>query len=825
MRFCNRKRTPEVAQKRRFPVNSMPIQSSGATPSMVELYTRLLEKQELTPRARILSQWVADLIPGSAANVYRLADLPDGAAWVFLAGAGETSVSDETVPIEQGTLGLLARELRPIRFEGKTLAREEYAHLHIRRTVQSLTYIPMQHNDELAGAIEVLNFDSDLTDEQMNKLQDVAEIAGSAIWSAQIYEQERQNTLNSITRLTQLYDIEKVFSSTLEMDKLLPIIGSKVLEMLECEAVNVWLLEPDESLRLMHQAGLDATVKENELQRPGEGVPGDVSDNGEPVLISEQDDPRLLRRNEGVPEEGKVQSLIAAAILDQQALVGVIEAINKLGEHPFDDDELFTLSRLSESAAIALHNASLLAAERKVEVLETLVRVSHEITSTLDLDRVLQAVVNGPASVIPYERAAIGLEERGRVRLRAVSGSVEFNPEDPQIVELSNMLQWASLLQHPELIAQHGEEISSDREATRAKFRHYFAETGMRAFHAVPLADDEGRVGVLSFESSNPDFLTPGHLEMIKVLASQATVALRNASLYKEVPFIGVLQPLVERKRKFLALEKHRRTLLAAGTALAALFLALFPLPLRVDGPAVIAPAHAAHIGVEVEGVVRQVNVREGDRVRKGTVLGSLEDWDYRSALASAQAKREIAITLMNRALAANDGTEAGIQQAQAEYWTAEVARAQKRLDQTILRSPIDGVVATPHLENIVGRKLKYEDLFADIIDDSQAQVDVSIDQMDVGLVAVGQKARIKLDGFPARTFMGQVVVVSPVARLDGDARTFWARVGVPNPDNVLRAGMQGRGKVSTGWRPAGEVFFREPAMWIWAKLWDWFGW
>jgi len=56
----------------------------------------------------------------------------------------------------------------------------------------------------------------------------------------------------------------------------------------------------------------------------------------------------------------------------------------------------------------------------------------------------------------------------------------------------------------------------------------------MRAFQAVPLADEEGRVGVLSFESSDPNFLTVAHLEIIKVLTSQATVALRNASLYKE---------------------------------------------------------------------------------------------------------------------------------------------------------------------------------------------------------------------------------------------------------------------------------------------------
>jgi GAF domain-containing protein len=87
----------------------------------------------------------------------------------------------------------------------------------------------------------------------------------------------------------------------------------------------------------------------------------------------------------------------------------------------------------------------------------------------------------------------------------------------------------------------------------------------MRAFYALPLIDDQGRLGVLSFESSDPDFLTVAHLEIIKVLAGQATVALRNASLYREVPFINLLEPLLQRKKRFLALEKRRRWLMIAG--------------------------------------------------------------------------------------------------------------------------------------------------------------------------------------------------------------------------------------------------------------------
>jgi RND family efflux transporter MFP subunit len=763
-------------------------------------------------------------MPGNAVNLYAITALAEGDVWTVIATAGETAVPEATIPLQSGTLGVLARELKPLLFEGNNLSREEYAHVNVRRTLRSLSYLPLIQNEELIGAIEILSFEDELSAAHMNDLGVVAEVASGALYGAQIYQEEHHDTLASITRLTQLYDIEKVFSSTLEMDHLLPIIGSKVREMLDCEAVNVWLLEPDESLRLMHQSGSDPTVREGASQKPGEGVPGDVSDNGEPVLIALSDDERLIRRNQGI-DQGRVMSLIVAPMMDQESLVGVLEATNKLDGTAFDDDDLFTLSRLTESASIALHNASLLAAERKVEILETLVTVSHEITSTLDLDRVLQAVVNGPATVIPYERAAIALEQRGRIQLRAVSGVTEFNPHDPQIVALSQILQWASLLQEPDTICQRGEEISAEREETRAKFQHYFSQSGMRAFHAVPLADEEGRVGVLSFESSDPNFLTVAHLEMIKVLASQATVALRNASLYKEVPFIGVLQPLIQKKRKFLALEKHRRAMVVASACVVVLFLVLFPLPLRVDGSATVAPGHAARVGAEVEGVVKLVTVKEGDSVRKGGVIGALEDWDYRAALAAARAKRETAVALMSRALAANDGTEAGIQQAQADYWTAELVRAQQRLDRTLVRSPIDGVVATPHLENMVGRKLKVGETLADIVDNSQVLVDLTIDQTDIALVAAGEKARIKLDGFPSRTFQGEVVVISPLGRLDQDTSVFYARIAVSNPGSMLRAGMQGRGKVSTGWHPAGKVFFRQPVMWVWSKLWNWFGW
>jgi len=152
----------------------------------------------------------------------------------------------------------------------------------------------------------------------------------------------------------------------------------------------------------------------------------------------------------------------------------------------------------------------------------------------------LQTIVNAPQAVIPYERGAIALEHRGRFKLSAVTGTTQVNVDHPDIAPLNDLLQWVSLSQEVLHVRQRGDEVDADRAETAAKFKNYFAQSGMRGFYAMPLIDDTGRVGVLRSNRVIPIFLSPAHIEILQLLASQATVALRNAQMYKEVPFISV---------------------------------------------------------------------------------------------------------------------------------------------------------------------------------------------------------------------------------------------------------------------------------------------
>lgn len=781
-----------------------------------EFAGRLLAEREVAPRARVIVAEASRRLAGASVTVY-LFNPDTEPRWSSKASVGDISAPAEC---EALTLAMVAEQQEPLLLSGADLVREHYAHLDVRRTVVSLAYVPLVQGRKLLGVIEAVSLERVLGAADLASLSDLCELSSRAIASALAYEDERNRNFETITRLTSFYDIERVFHSTLRIDELLPIVTSKIRELLPCDAVHLWMVEGD-SLVLHARDGQDPTLNIGAVDDPAVQR---VSENGESLLVNDPADSLLQAREAANP--GFVRGLLAVPLVESEALVGVLECVNKADGAEFDDDDQFLLATMAESAAGALHNASLWEAERKVEILETLVDVSQEITATLNLDRVLQVLVNAPQRVMEYDRASVALYEKRKVIVKAISGKTEIIAADPSIRLLADVLEWAIAIEDPLSVttAEDG-SVVADRQETRAKFAEYFKANNSRSWYSIPLADDQGKMGILVFESTHDEFLGEAQFEIIKVLAAQATVALRNASLYTEVPFIGVLQPILHKKQQFAAMDSRRRTRYAVLAVAVALFLIFVPLPMRVQGVATVAPLRTAQVQAEEDGVVRRVYVHEGDVVKKGAVLAEMEDWALRSALAAAVAKRDAALSAMDRALASNDGAQAGVQHVEADYWKAEVQRAQDRLDHTRLRSPIDGIVSTPYVENTAGRKLAAGDTFAQVVDTSQASVDVQVDQSDLPLVNEGEGAVVKLTAFPTRRFKGQVRIVSPTSGPEADARVFFARVDVPNGEGLIRDGMQGQAKVFTGWRPAGYVLFRGIGMWGWTKLWKWFGW
>ena len=590
----------------------------------------------------------------------------------------------------------------------------------------------------------------------MQSLDGLAELAVIALGSAEQYEEQRQNLLDSIHRLTQLYDLEKSLNETLDFEPLLELIPVKVAAMLPCQAIHLWMFDGGR-LRLVSAWGADATAEVGATEGAGEGYVGDMAEEGVPLLINDYEDPRLATRNERAGEGSPITNALLVPLIEHEqngggeSELGVLEAVNKAGGAPFSEDDLFFMNSMSETVSSALKNASLMYAERKLEILQALVQVSSEITSTLRLDRLLQIIVNSPQSVLPFERCSIALDNRGRLQLKAVSGMENIPVGEFQVERLRELLLWLSSYDRPLLVRQHGEEPETEDPRTRATLAKHFEASGYRALFALPLSDDQGRVGLLLYESSDPDFLEQAHIEMIKVLAGQTTVAIRNALLYREVPLINLLEPLVQRKQAFLRSERKRQGIILGSIAAAILLLIFCPLPLRISGTAVVAPQSVVTLAAPVEGTIANVYAREGQHVRRGEVLGTMDDWSWRNQLTAAQAKYEAAMLAMQGDLARHSA-QAGEERTQADFLRAEMERTRLRIANAQLRSPIDGVVMTPDLQNAVGEHLDAGATFARVLNLASARINIAVDQQDAHLVQSGQTAAVKLDSFPAQT-------------------------------------------------------------------------
>lgn len=798
---------------------------SPVNDSAVKVGAQLLSAPDTTSRAAIIASAVIAQLPNCACAVHRFQEDDEASAWTMIALGGD--IVPEPTAIGSGNrlmAPLVLDTPEVLIYSGADILREDYAHLHISRSVSSIAYVPLLLEEQLIGAIEILWFSGTPRLHDLETISQLAQLAPYAIVAAEASEAQRQDLLESVHRMSQLYDLEKSLNAMLDFDGLTALIPKKTAAMLPCRAIHLWMFD-GEVLRLISAEGEDATVAVGMTQAAGEGYVADMAEEGESLLIDDPEDERLVRRNAVVDPETEfapITDALLVPLLQDEAEIGVVEAVNREGR-PFDDDDQFLLMSMAETIASALKNASLMMAERKLEILKALVNVSSEITSTLRLDRLLNIIVNSPQNVLPYERCSIALDQRGKLQLKAVSGMAALPLGDINVERLNQLMRWLSTqaeLVHLRKVDDSDGETQSELPLPVAE---YFNATGLRSIYATPLSDDQGRVGVLVYESSDVDFLDVPHIEMIKILSGQATVAIRNAMLYREVPLISLIEPMMRKKRALL--NNRRSRWMTIGIVFeCALFLSFFPLPMRVSGDAVVAPQHMVTIAAPVDGNVTQVLAHEGQRVSAGEVLGAMNDWQWRADLASTEAKDREAMLVMQNDLA-HGSAQAGADRTQEEFLQAEVTRARSRIDGAQLRSPIDGVVVTPDLENEAGKHLDAGTTFAQVLDLSSAIIQVSVPQSDTVLLNPGQNVAVKLDSYPQRIWRGQVAVVSPQANAGNGERTFTVEVPLSNPDASLRSGMTGRAKISLGWKPAGYVLLRTPALWAWQTLWNWIGW
>jgi len=249
-------------------------------------------------------------------------------------------------------------------------------------------------------------------------------------------------------------------------------------------------------------------------------------------------------------------------------------------------------------------------------------------------------------------------------------------------------------------------------------------------------------------------------------------------------------------------------------------------LTLLVTATGNLEPTNQVLVGIEVSGTIKSVAVDHNDLVKAGQVLARLDTGKLEARILQSEAVLESArarllqaragfreagqvmerLQLIRQSSAGRlpsihdlDAAEAVLKRAEADKALAEasIAEATARLqldridlEKSMVVSPIDGVVLKRSADQTVAASFQSPELFTLAENLTQMELQVNVDEADVGQVETGQAATFTVDAYPDRIFPARITQVRYGSQTSAGVVTYPALLNVDNADLALRPGM-----------------------------------
>ncbi len=227
-----------------------------------------------------------------------------------------------------------------------------------------------------------------------------------------------------------------------------------------------------------------------------------------------------------------------------------------------------------------------------------------------------------------------------------------------------------------------------------------------------------------------------------------------------------------------------------------------------------IQPIDQVEVKSKASGQIMAMTVEEGDLVAKGALIARIDETDarntYEQALADLDvAKATLAQTAGNVKRQEEMFKRGLLSQAEMDQFRLEEVRAKAqlvkaetelatmevRLKDSVVRSPISGIVLQKNVEEgqIIASGINSVSggtLIATVARMDSMYVYAEVDEVDIGQVVIGQQAKVTPDAFPDEVFWGSVLRIAPLATVEQNVTTFNVTVIVANANRKLKAGM-----------------------------------
>jgi GAF domain-containing protein/nitrogen-specific signal transduction histidine kinase len=354
-------------------------------------------------------------------------------------------------------------------------------------------------------------------------------------------------------RLRELYTLNKVgqaIATSLELDILLNTIYHQVSRLMEADYFYIALYDgvSDElAFPLVFENG---ERKRYSGRRARNGLTEYVIRQNKPVLIQDQTEQVIANLDLEVIGQ-PARSWLGVPMATGDKVLGVITVQSFIRSHAYDEKDMALLSTLAAQAAIAVENAQLYAQmRRRTAELALLNTVSTAVSSTLDLDQVLQIVVSSIMPIIICQKSALYL-------LDGPESTLQLSASQGLGTRYMQSMIWQSdtfrQRVHDQGIIVVPDITTSGRPPVEIELA---LQEGYRALAEVPLMTQNEPIGMLAVFFDQIHYFDLAERDLLTTFANQAAAAIANARLYNLTD-----QALARRVEELSAIERIGREL------------------------------------------------------------------------------------------------------------------------------------------------------------------------------------------------------------------------------------------------------------------------
>ena len=424
--------------------------------------------------------------------------------------------------------------------------------------VRSWIGIPMMTGQKVIGYIFLNKFEPNYYSQRDAETAfALARQAAIAVDNARLFESEQDRRRVADT----LIDVGRTVASTLEPDDVLNTILEQVQRVVNYDSASI----------MLNAAGVtDGSVSILQATR-GNLVGVKVGDvlhfvNNSPNLkIYQTKQPMVLHDVQqlsswGIYVAGNLvtipgRSWIGAPMLIGERIIGLI-TLDKHEPNYYTQRDAETAFALARQAAIAVDNARLFESEQdRRRMADTLIDVGRTVSSTLQLDEVLQTILEQMQRVVDYDGATIQLntnpteKQPTALTLKATGGRVAL-PLGATMTYPPNSIPHRIYRRHRPVILDDAQRYSN----WQAQVDEPFERMPVRAWMGIPMIFHDRIIGIITLHKFTPGFYTQQDAQTAFALARQAAVAVENAQLHEHQQ--ATLSEMEKRARRLASLHR-----------------------------------------------------------------------------------------------------------------------------------------------------------------------------------------------------------------------------------------------------------------------------